>query len=151
MKYFTKDYDKDIIRPNSYLCYLSFCLQPLDRLCEFRLFCRQQLHVLIHLLHHWQFSTSQVMLFWWFVFNTVMRCMFTPFFCPTFVSWPSLSTICCNLPWPCTSSSPSWKFQDDYIPNDSMGKISFACIFSIAPLLKRTLSWYVNCHFMLHQ
>merc|ERR1712038_1016735 len=30
--------------------HLSFCLQPLDRLCEFRLFCRQQLHVLIHLL-----------------------------------------------------------------------------------------------------
>ena len=54
MKYFTKDYDKDIIRANKSfvsLDYLSFCLQPLDRLCEFRLFCRQQLHVLIHLLH----------------------------------------------------------------------------------------------------
>ena len=75
----------------------------------------------------------------------------TAFFRPTFVSWPSLSTICCNLPWPCTSSSPSWKFHDDYIPNDSMVKISSAGIFSIAPFLNRTLSWNVNCHFMQYQ
>ena len=100
-------------------------------------------------------GNPQLLNWCWFVENAEYEVWLirsqTAFFCPTFVSWPSLSTICCNLPWPCTSSSPSWKFQDDYIPNDSMGKISFACIFSIAPLLKRTLSWYVNCHFMLHQ
>ena len=138
------------------LHYLSFCLQPLDRLCEFRLFCRQQLHVLIHLLHDWQFSTSQLRL----KLLICGKCCYevrlirsqTAFFRPTFVSWPSLSTICCNLPWPCTSSSPSWKFHDDYTSNDSIVKISSAGIFSIAPfLLKRTLSWNVNCHFMQYQ
>ena len=41
--------------------------------------------------------------------------------------------------------------SDDYIPNDSMVKISSAGIFSIAPFLNRTLSWNVNCHFMQYQ